>query len=212
MKNYRLHLIRHGISLDNEADFLAGCGRDSELSEAGKKTLALYKEQFVYPDIQALFVSPLKRAVQTAEILYPLQKRILIAPLAETYYGELEGSPLHEVYDSRFFQRWMSSDAPYTPNKGESYAEFSARCSSALNALLEGMMKSGIYEAAAVCHSGVIAALLSMHGLPQKPADEWYADPGAGYTLSVSSGMWMRTRMAEVSAIVPAGYLEEFYK
>ena len=208
MKNYRLHLIRHGISTDNEQDLLAGVGRDSALSPRGEEALHSMKDRYSYPPIQALFVSPLKRAVQTAAILYPEHRRILIAPLAEASYGALEGTPLQQVYDQHFFEEWMRPDDPVTPAGAETYREFVLRCSNALGTLLEGMMKSGVYEAAAVTHGGVIAAMLTAHGLPEQTEDMWYADNGAGYTLNVSAAMWMRSRRAEVAAIQPAGYME----
>ena len=208
MKNYRLHLLRHGISTDNEQGLRAGVGRDSALSAEGEKALHSMKDQYRYPAIEALFVSPLKRAVQTASILYPEHRRILIAPLAEASYGALEGAPLQQVYEQHFFEEWMRPEEPVTPAGAETYRDFVLRCSQALDTLLEGMMKSGIHEAAAVTHGGVIAAMLTAHGLPEQTEDMWYADNGAGYTLSVSAAMWMRSKRAEVAAIQPAGYIE----
>lgn len=120
----------------------------------------------------------------------------------------MEGVPLKDVYESGFFEEWMRPNDPVTPKGAETYREFVMRCSQALDALLDGMMKSGVYEAAAVTHGGVIAAMLAAHGLPEQNEEMWYADNGAGFTLSVSAAMWMRSKRAEVAAVQPAGYLE----
>ncbi len=208
MKNYRLHFIRHGYSEDNKAGLLGGFGRDVSLTDEGRDTLLQMKEDYTYPHIDALFVSPMKRAVQTAELLYPNHERILIAPLVETSYGAMEGTPLEEVYTSKFFQNWMHPETPFTPEGAETYLEFRARVAAAASTLLEGMMKSGITDAAVIAHGNVIAAVVSALGLPAQTEDMWYADNGTGYTLSTSPDMWMRSNKAEVTAIQPLGYME----
>lgn len=208
MKNYRLHLIRHGFSEDNKANLLGGCGRDVSVTEEGKQALLQMKETYSYPHVNALFVSPMKRAVQTAELLYPTHERILIAPLVETSYGALEGKPIEEVMKEDFFPNWMHPENPVTPDGAETYLEFRARAVAAVSTLLEGMMKSGITDAAAITHGNVIAAVVSALGLPEQPEDMWYADNGTGYTLSTAPDMWMRSNKAEITAIQPLGYME----
>ena len=207
MRNYKLHLLRHGITADNELGILAGCGRDTHLSPEGRAEIEEMKEKFSYPHIEALFCSPMMRAVQTAQILYPQHKAILVAPLVEAAFGELEGATYAEVEEQGFWETWREEKDPFTAKGLETYKDFHARVTAAFATLLEGMMKSGVKEAALVTHSGVIAAILGQFGLPQLHEDAWLADNGAGYTISVSPATWQRTGMVEVVAVQPAGYL-----
>ena len=206
MKNYKLHLIRHGISEDNVIRVLGGSGRNVHLSEQGKAHLLDMKEKHTYPQAETLFVSPMKRTIETAEVLYPNHKRILVSPLVEANYGIMEGKPISEV--GAFFMQWMNPDDPIVPEGSESYYAFRARSAAVIATLLEGMMKSGIFEAIAVTHGGIIASALSAIGLPEQEERMWYADNGTGYTLSTSAAMWMRSQKAEVTAILPLGYMK----
>ena len=206
MKNYRLHLIRHGISEDNVKHLLGGSGRNAHLSEEGKTQLLEMKEKFAYPMADTLFVSPMNRTIETAEILYPSHKRIITSALIEANYGIMEGKPREETY--AFFEEWMRPENPTTPEGAEAYFTFKMRSAVVISTLLEGMMKSGIYEAIAITHGGLIASALASIGLPEQGERMWYANNGTGYTLSTSPAMWMRSQKAEVTAILPVGYMK----
>ncbi|MDL2215498.1 histidine phosphatase family protein [Ruminococcaceae bacterium OttesenSCG-928-N02] len=208
MKNYRIHLIRHGFTQDNEAGILGGAGRDLPLSALGKAEILRMKEEFTYPSVETLFVSPMKRAVETAQLLYPQHKALLIAPLVETHFGPFEGVEAAQVATTGFWETWRDEENPQTPDGAESYAAFFERVTTAYATLLEGMMKAGVHEAALVSHGGVIATILGRFGLPQHHEDFWLADNGAGYTTSISTAMWQRLGMVEVTQILPTGYMQ----
>ena len=62
----RLYLIRHGQTPGNKLQRYIGT-TDEPLSTEGKEFL----EKLTYPMPEALYVSPLCRCVETAEILFP---------------------------------------------------------------------------------------------------------------------------------------------
>ena len=64
----RIDLIRHGMTRGNEERRYIGI-TDEPLSERGRKLA----EQCMYERPEIVFSSPLKRCVETAEILYPDQ-------------------------------------------------------------------------------------------------------------------------------------------
>ncbi|MEG2206385.1 MAG: phosphoglycerate mutase family protein, partial [Oscillospiraceae bacterium] len=68
MKNYRLYLIRHGITQGNLCGKYIGGGTNEPLCEEGIKRLHELQDKYTYPQVNTVFASPLDRAVQTAEI------------------------------------------------------------------------------------------------------------------------------------------------
>ena len=71
MRSYKLHLIRHGLTEGNLLGQYLGSGTDSPLCQAGIERLEMLREKFTFPWPEKLYVSPMKRTVQTAEIIYP---------------------------------------------------------------------------------------------------------------------------------------------
>ena len=76
MKSYTIHLIRHGITKANEDGIYAGI-TDYSLSELGVDSIRKLIKEYKYPDTSILYTSPLKRCIQTCEIIYPDLKPIL---------------------------------------------------------------------------------------------------------------------------------------
>ena len=71
MQSYKLHLIRHGLTEGNLKGLYIGSGTDSPLCETGIERLEYLKDAFAYPYPKKLYVSPMTRCRQTAEIIYP---------------------------------------------------------------------------------------------------------------------------------------------
>ena len=98
MKTYRIHLIRHGFTNDNIEGVYCGI-TDTSLCAEGKEQLQQMAEEYTYPDAQFVFSSPLKRCLETAEVIYPALKPVIIEGLTE-----YDGSYLR-LYFSRPFSR-----------------------------------------------------------------------------------------------------------
>ena len=71
MKTFKLHLIRHGMTAGNLQGLYIGSGTDIPLCDEGRAQLNDLKERFEYPQVDTVFSSPLLRAVETANILFP---------------------------------------------------------------------------------------------------------------------------------------------
>ena len=65
-----LAFIRHGATQANKERRYLG-KTDESLSEEGIEILESYKMQKLYPDVEYLFTSPMKRCTETAKIIYP---------------------------------------------------------------------------------------------------------------------------------------------
>ena len=207
MKNYRLYLVRHGITQGNLDGIYMGSGTDQPLCEEGINRLEVLKAQFRYPHVNTVFSSPMQRAIETAEILFPAAKdKIILEDLRETDFGEFEGQKMTDLLKDEAFQRWMDPSQHFTPNGGERAEDFHNRCRNVLMGMLEYMMKAGVEKAACVTHGGVIMSMLAQCGLPQRSPQDCMADPGCGYEVQCSTQMWMCDHAVEMVAIVPYGY------
>lgn len=209
MKNYRLYLVRHGVTAGNLNGIYVGSGTEEPLCEEGKTRLRTLREEFTYPQVKTVFASPMLRAIESAEVLFPAaDNKIVLQDLRENHFGEFEGRAVKEMVADPNFRKWMDPTAHYTPQGGESAHDFHARCRDVIMKIFEYMMKTGMDEAACVTHGGVIMSILAQRGMPKRAPEQWMADPGCGYELHCSAGQWMRDGIAEAVEVLPYGYLD----
>lgn len=210
MKTFKLHLIRHGLTRGNLEGLYIGSGTDLPLCKEGKESLSRLQDQFTYPVVDTVFTSPLSRAVETAQILFPAAThKMEVQDLREMDFGVFENRPMSELVKDPEFAAWMDPSSHTVPEGAENRADFYRRTGDALMKMFEYMMKMGITEAACVTHGGVIMSMLAQHAFPQRKPEDWMADPGCGYTVRCDVQMWMRDGMAEAIDVVPYGYLDD---
>lgn len=203
MKTYRIHLIRHGLTEDNLKGVYSGRNESSLCSE-GKEQLFQMKEEYEYPKADFVFSSPLKRCLETAEILYPDVKPIVIDDLTEYNFGEFEGRTAEELHEKEpLFDRWLMGEENITPPFGESNREFINRICNCFVKIVDGIIKSGSDNVAIITHGGVVSALLANFGIPEASMNEWMTPSGCGYTLLASHFLWMSGRKLEVIKELP---------
>ncbi len=207
MKNFTLHLIRHGLTQSNIDGVYAGGSLDIPLCAEGIAGLKELKKAYHYPEVATLFSSPMQRAVETAELLFPgAADRYLLEDLRENRFGIFEGRKMAELMEDDRFVAWLDPESDYLPEGGESGRHFTERTGRALLGMMEHLARNDIREAACVTHGGVIMAMLSNHGLPRRRYNEWMSDNGCGFTVRADAAMLMRDQMVEVCGIVPYGY------
>jgi alpha-ribazole phosphatase len=200
MKSYYIHFIRHGLT-DAALEGRYIGHTDVSLCEEGRAQLLELKDDCKYPQVQAVFSSPLKRCTQTAQILYPACNAIIIQDLIEYNFGEFENLTAEELKDHPVFSSWLAGekDAPF----GETNEDFSNRICNAMSKIIDGMMKASVTSAAVITHGGIIMALLSAFGLPEASMHEWMTPSGCGYTVRITPSLWMRNRKFEVISETP---------
>lgn len=101
----KIWLIRHGMTEGNRHQRYIGV-TDEPLCEEGRKLL----RKFTYPKPQAVFVSPLKRCLETAAILFDDPKVRIIDQLAECNFGEFENKNYKELSGDPRYQAWIDSN------------------------------------------------------------------------------------------------------
>lgn len=209
LKYYKLHLIRHGLTQGNLEGRYIGSGSDLPLCAEGRAQLEELKARFPYPEVPLVFTSPLLRARQSAELLFPNAKLLALNDLREMAFGKFEGRRVEELVKDPDFAAWMDPKRQAVPAGAEGQAAFYARTGAMLMKLFEYMLRTHTEEAACVTHGGVIMSMLAQHALPQRRPEDWMTDPGAGYSVRLDAEMWMRDRLAEAYDVVPEGYLDE---
>jgi broad specificity phosphatase PhoE len=120
--------IVHGTTTDNEQGIVSG-HYDCELSQTGRDQAKTLHKQLRKQNIEfgTIFFSPLKRAWETARILFPNQNVYPDRRLMEINYGNLTHQSRSEIDKVRV-------DHILTPFKGgESYSDIEARIRSFLS-------------------------------------------------------------------------------
>ena len=100
MKTYRIHFIRHGLTQGAEEGRYIG-HTDADLSRDGILQLEDMQRDMVYPQASALFSSPLKRCMHTAQLLYPDRTPIEMEGLIEYNFGEFDGKSADELLSGK---------------------------------------------------------------------------------------------------------------
>lgn len=149
-------LIRHGRTAWNEAGRIQG-QTDIGLNEAGRAALAGHRVPGEY-DGATWFTSPLRRAIQTAELLGAFDP-IEDARLAEMRWGVWEGFTLDHLRASHgaAIAGNEGRGLDFRPEGGESPREVRAR----LAAWFDELTRAG-EPRIGVTHKGVIRAALSL--------------------------------------------------
>ena len=189
-----LYLIRHGATKANrEHRYL---GRTEEpLSEEGREALKAFQKKGIYPDpasLQALFVSPMERCRETAELLFGDCEQHMIPEFREMDFGLFEGKNYQYLRGNAQYQAWIDSNGTLPFPKGESREDFIARCRRGFEEMLRIVTAEGISRneerknIAAVVHGGTIMAVCSSF------TDGEYFDfqigNGEGYRCKVTVG------------------------
>ena len=208
MKYYKLHLIRHGLTAGNLQGLYIGSGSDLPLCDEGRAQLKTLKKDFDYPVVPLVFTSPMKRATETAEILFPGVRQIELDDLREMAFGKFEGHAVRELVKDPEFAQWMDPTSRTVPAGAEDRQMFFNRTSSMLMKMFEYMLRTHTEEAACVTHGGVIMSMLSQRAVPTRRPEQWMADPGCGYTVQTDVQLWMRDKLVEAIDIVPFGYAD----
>ena len=86
MRTYRIHFIRHGLTEANADGRYIGV-TDLPLSDSGADELDRIRVKGELPETGLLFTSPLKRCIETCEILFPHTEPTVVEQLREFDFG-----------------------------------------------------------------------------------------------------------------------------
>lgn len=162
----RIIIARHGRTEWNRVERFRGRA-DLELDEMGIKQAEAVSARIAEWQISAVYSSPLRRALTTAEILArPFDLKVKLLPgIIDIDYGEWQGLSPDETI-ARYgdlYSTWLNSPHRVNFPGGESLAEVRERAASAVDALIAQHPKETIVL---VSHKVVCQILiLSLLGL-----------------------------------------------
>jgi len=162
----KLLIIRHGRTEWNRVERFRGRA-DIPLDEVGRKQAEATASRIAEWQLNTVYSSPLRRAMETAEALArPAGLEVKKLPdIIDIDYGQWQGlSPEEaEAKDAELYRKWLSSPHQVKFPGGESLAEVGDRAVSALGRLFAEHNKEAI---ALVSHKVVCQVMvLSLLGL-----------------------------------------------
>lgn len=157
----RLYLIRHGATQLSAEDRFAGA-TDVELSAEGRHQAQCLAQRLADDRITAIYASPMRRTVETANILARLGNLtpVLREGLREIHHGRWEQLHRAEV-EAQFpeeYAAWEADPFTFAPAGGESGLEVLARALPIIRAIVAQHTDQNI---AVVSHKATIRLVIS---------------------------------------------------
>lgn len=189
----KILLIRHGMTEGNRKKQYIGT-TDEPVCPEGIQQLKLLKRQAQETgrdyEAQLVYVSPMLRCTQTAEILFEgvpdAVKTISVPELREMDFGAFEGRAWKDdlEHDPEYL-KWLETDCEGAVPGGERRIEFAQRCIAgfrqAMRQAQESDRRQHIETVAFVVHGGTMMSILSELGEEQGNFYSYMTENGHGY-------------------------------
>ena len=144
------------------------------VSAGSEKTLSS-----VCDNEQAVYVSPALRARQTARLLFPGAKQIIVEQFQEMDFGIFEGRSADEMKDDAQYRSWVNSMCEAPVPGGESRAQFTERVAERFEIIAREALENRHQRLIIVAHGGVQMAVMDHFGPNDRPYWAWQTEPAA---------------------------------
>ena len=182
----KIYLLRHGVTEYNTQKRYQG-QRDIPLSTKGRAMLR--RADF---DPEVVYVSPLTRARQTARILFPEARQVVVPDLREMNFGTYEGRNYIEMEQDPDYLAWVASNCESTCPDGERKEDFSARVCAAFARLVDQAFAEGTDQLVILAPGGTQMASMERYALPRKTNHEWCGPNAGGFVLEGDADTWQK--------------------
>lgn len=171
-----LYFIRHGKTFGNTLGRYIGT-TDESLCPEGREALG----KLSCPQVEIVYASPMKRCLETAELLWPELPVRRFEKLRECDFGEFENKNYQELTDNPRYQAWVDSGGRLPFPGGEGREDFQKRCCEGFLEVLKEIRQNGCKKAALVVHGGTIMSILEAYAEPKKAFYDWQVKNAMGY-------------------------------
>lgn len=170
----KLLLIRHGQTDWNLKKRYSGF-LDVGLNKTGKVQARRLAAKVNPKEIDRVYVSDRKRAIQTARIIFKRKKMEYLPGMREVHFGVFEGLNHEEIMEKYplVYKKWLNDPFSVKIPEGEHLADFKKRVINSLKRIIRLNKNKTI---AVVTHGGVISIYLN-HLLKSKKF--WENVPGS---------------------------------
>lgn len=176
----RIDLIRHGMTAGNLEKRYIG-RTDEPLCPEGISTL----NGRTYPECGVLICSPMKRCIQTAQVLFPGKKPIIYPGLCECDFGDFEGKNYRDLSSNADYQRWIDSGGTLPFPGGEAPGDFRRRCCDEFLRAVNENMTAGLLTF--VVHGGTIMSVMERFAQPKRSYFDWQCANGCGFSTELKN-------------------------
>jgi len=118
-----------------------------------------------YPAIDLCFSSPMKRCIETAQVIYPDFSPVIIDELREIDFGDFENKNHSELDGNPEYQAWIDSGGKLPFPNGENMTDYGKMVMEGIAKLKEIALSKNAKTVAAVVHGGTIMAVTMALGL-----------------------------------------------
>ncbi|HPX93709.1 MAG TPA: histidine phosphatase family protein [Bacillota bacterium] len=185
-----LYLIRHGLTLQNLQREYQGSVLDYGILPESRLLIEQRQKRGVTPEIRTLWVSPLLRARQTAELYFPGMDMELMPDLMEREFGDWDGRTHDELLLSDpLYPKFLDTFRRLTPPGGEAYDLFIERLDRIMDAVQTlADQAPGSFPLALVFHGGPILHLTDRLLPEAHPLYRYFTKGGGGLRLVFETG------------------------
>lgn len=176
--------IRHGKTPGNEEKRYIGRS-DESLSAEGIEEIRALRENLDDREPASLLSSPMKRCLETAKILYPEKKPVIVPDLREYDFGPFEGKNYQELLSEPSYAAWLAEGGAGPFPEGEGMAHFKRRVVKAFEDTLARFCR-GFQEnetCVFVVHGGTIMSIM----------EAFHEAHGGYYDYQIPNGSLIRT-------------------
>lgn len=208
----KLCLIRHGKTYGNTKGRYIGV-TDESLCEDGRKEISEGR----YPQAQKLYVSPMKRCVETAHLIYPEMKPERIEEFRECDFGIFENKNYLELAEEPRYQAWIDSNGSLPFPEGEDARQFRKRCQDGFRQVVESLLwktdhteektlsneeqQQGPFDASLIVHGGTIMSILEAFAEPKADFYHWQVKNGQGFLVLLDEQAYRQNRKILLTVI-----------
>jgi len=180
-----IYLIRHGRTKGNLEGRYIGSNTDESLCEEGIAELCILEG--ISRDA-VVYVSPMKRAMETAACILPENPKKTIDNFREMNFGQFENKNYNELNGNPDYQRWIDGGGTTAFPDGEEPEAFRTRTTRAFLCLLREVLreedeKNDKKEFAIVAHGGTVMSI--MHALTTGEYYDFQVKNGDGYRMEL---------------------------
>lgn len=198
----QIYLIRHLKTQGNlERRYI---GRtDESLVQTPEQDARIREMKGTLPDVEKVVASPMKRCLETAELLYTRIPLVTCENLRECDFGLFENKNYEELKSVPEYQIWLDSEGILPFPGGEAHEEFCHRCTEGFEQMLEQCIDDCCRSVAFVVHGGTIMAILERFSGGGESFYHWQVENGGGYRMTVDEEEWKsgRKRLREIEKL-----------
>ena len=183
-------LLRHGKTEGNLSHKYIG-RTDQSLCREG---IAELRRQGIIGNIDTVYVSPLRRTAETAAILFPQAKPVVIEAFREMDFGDFEGRSPDEMADDPLYRGWVDTQCLDACPNGESMEEYSRIVCAQFEKLVADALFHGKDRLAIVAHGGTIMAIMGRYSRDNAPFYQWCPKNGSGWQANLDTHYWQQNK------------------